>query len=352
MSIQCAGSIGVKGRYRAIVHTGHTYDADGNVIKRGEVLRETPFGRNIITDLGFDKWLGRSISGVPYMICGPSNVPPVAGDTIMGDAYGYASQTAGSVEKASNNNSGSGVLYRTIEHTRTFPPGALGVSSVNVSKAGVAVCAGTSLAQIRAGSLLSAGLLVDGLGNPTTISVNPTEYLDIVWEVTIYVPFDDTGTVSITVDGTPTNYTYTVRPQALWLTVVNPGYGWAILQSGAFFFDPVFTPFSSIFLDPNYRTAGVGFASLTATNTTATALAVNMQYTSVSAAAYTNGSKTRTFTAVLAPSQGNPSPTITWMGVPFSGNAGIFQVAFSPGLPKTAAKQLSISFSISLANVP
>lgn len=199
---------GMRGKFRAVVHTGHKYDDEGNIVEYGEVLRETPFGRNLILNGGFDWWLTGTLAGggsIQYLICGPSNVAPVPGDTNMPDAFGYAATFVSSTQVASNADPGMGPLFCTVQHRRTFLPGSLGASPVNVSKAGIACGAvgNPTLTQLRAQPMLAAGLLVDGSGSPTSIAVNPNEYLDLIWEHTEYYPHDVAGSFTLTTDDVP-----------------------------------------------------------------------------------------------------------------------------------------------------
>lgn len=351
--------IGHRGRFRAVVHTGHEYDADGNIIKYGDVLRETPFGRNKIVNGGFDYWLTGSISGggsYHIMICGPSNTAPVETDTVMGDAFGYAAGFVSSVQTASNSTPAAGQLFCTIQHRRTFLPGSLGSTAVNISKA--AIIASTvstpTQAQIRSMPLLCAGLLVDGSGNPTSISVGPAEYLDLIWEHTEYLPNDATGTFTLTVDGVDTTVGYTVRCMNLF-EHSDSRYGyWGSLATTSTSVSPQFVSRNAINIG-SYNPTVLGYSAtgLSAPNTNPTppGTIVNLAPQSVRASTYIAGSKQRSFSATWPLARGNATPNCNVLKLVFNDN-GAFQIIFDPPIAKTAARQLDLSFTLSMANMP
>src|SRR5690606_37976758 len=54
--------------------------------------------------------------------------------------------------------------------------------------------------------------VVDEMGNPTTITVLSDEFLEVIYEITLYAIDGATGTLTINIDGTPTNFDYEIRP--------------------------------------------------------------------------------------------------------------------------------------------
>lgn len=346
--------IACTGRFRAVVHTGHTFDDEGRIIKRGEVLRETPFGRNTITLTGFNNLLSRTGTTRLAIVAGSGNATPTESDLIL-TAYLGKMSTRTSVTTSINNDIGSGPLFYRLTYTATFNPGAFGVSSVNVAEAGVTFTEPT-LGNINSTTLIGAhGLLVDGGGSPTTVAVAPDEYLDIVWEYTEWLPHDATGTVSIDIDGVPTDHTYYVRPAYLgsWLS----GGGWKPTTYGAAsdtaqFPDPANEQWmNAIAGGVNYqRGSAVAAGPLgVASEGPSGAFDSSLVASSMGLATYATDSKQRGITMAWAPTRGNV------------GGAGIgavtlilghtqWQVSYDPPIEKVASKQLSLTFNLALAN--
>lgn len=350
------GTVLCRGRYKAIVHSGHELDADGRILRHGEIKSETPFGKNLITKLGFDYSLGRTgLGSQPLMVCGPSSSPVSEDDVLMGDAFGYASQFASSTITASNANPDNGPLFQTVEHRRTFPPGSLGANPVVISKAGIVLAnsINPALASVRSASLLSAGLLIDHLGNPTSVSVLPTDFLDIVWEYTEFVAYEVAGEMPFTINGAASPLSFVVRPLALWSTT-GARY-WPGVQSLYYNFSPAFSVRSGLGGNINSGGATCVVASeletITASGDTA---AAGLRPSTVSAEPYVNGSKRRKFTAAWAPSQGNATPAVrrAIVALGTSNHLGAFQVRFDPPIPKDATRQLELTFELVMANAP
>lgn len=349
------GTVLCRGRYKAIVHSGHEYDEAGKIIRFGEVKQETPFGRNLITKLGFDYRLGRTgLGSNTLMVCGPSSTPVTEDDLVMGDSFGYASQFASSTFTDSNANPANGPLFRKCEHRRTFPPGALGAAPVVVSKAGLVLASSTtpSLANLRTAPLLSGGLLIDHLGNPTGVSVLPTDYLDIIWQYTEFLTAEVTGEMPFTIDGVSEPRNYTARPLALWLS--SGTRNWAPISSSQYFnFNPSFMVMNQLTMSSNGSTllSGAGLEAITAVGETAT---TNFMPSAVTFEPLVNGSKKLRLTVSWAPTRGNVTPNVRRAIVSFgsSANLGHFQVLYDPPIPKNSERQIELTFELSMANAP
>ena len=137
--------------------------------------------------------LGRTI----WCVAGTGNAPPTESDVLL-DAYAGRANTAINSVLDINNDAGNLPLYWRVTLRSTFEPGAFGGSSVNIAEAGMAQTSTDAPSSITSTSPLSSrGLLVDSFGNPTTVSVAPSEYLDIIWEYTEYLPYDLAGAVSL-----------------------------------------------------------------------------------------------------------------------------------------------------------
>lgn len=341
-----SADVGVKhcGRYRAVVHTGHTFDEAGNLIKEGAVLRETPWGENKITLGGFEAML--TTYGTIYigMVAGLSNTAPAESDTTLGSYKGYTFEFVSQTRTINATPDGEGYVTCKLTYRFTFSPGQLGSGPMNIAEAGVVVRAGTPNATTP---VLSRGLLVDGSGNPTAVPYNATdEYLDLYWEYTCYVPAEVTGVVSITVDGAPTNFNYTVRPMLFttyWMNVSPNGYlpAWRfnVNNDNA---NPQFSSNASgnVPGDLNGQPSG----AFSATNTP-----------SITYGSYTSGSKARSLTFSWTPPQGNIAggiATVCLSGTSAGGSdhTAKFQVGYSPKLPKDSDRVMSLNFTLSMAN--
>lgn len=337
-------SIKVTGKYRAVVHTGHEYDKFGNVTKFGEVLRETPFGPNVITLTGFGRILQNQATG-GVMVCGTGNTAPVEGDTTL---VAYAGKTNTLSSQATTRNTtpdGSGLVWWRITTRCTFLPGSMGGGSVNVAEAGFVH--NVAFGSVNSSSAVSSrGLLVDGGGSPTTISINNAiEYLDIIWEYTEYIDASATGVVSIDVDGVPTNFDYEVRPYYFdntggsfnyggWQPAGNlsiPGYG--PIGDGTYSWAYA----SNVFAGPITPITGNGLGAGSKAN-----------LPTMSSDAYTSGDKHRIFHTTWIPNQANIAGGIGVVRCNLGHTS--WQVSFSPKLDKTDLKQLVLDWRLDMAN--
>src|SRR5690606_236062 len=60
--------------------------------------------------------------------------------------------------------------------------------------------------------IINRARVVDEMGNPTTVTVLSDEFLEVIYEITLYAIDGATGTLTINIDGTPTNFDYEIRP--------------------------------------------------------------------------------------------------------------------------------------------
>lgn len=343
-SITIPANVRVTGRFKAVVHTGHKFDEFGNIVEFGEALRETPFGRNTITYTGFSKIL-QSQGGSLVMVAGAGNTTPAITDTTL---VSYLGKSATLATQATTRNTtpdiNDEVWWRTT-YRITFAPGSLGGGSVNVAEAGIST--NVSLGDVTSSTpLVARGLLVDGGGSPTTVSVNnAVEYLDIIWEYTEWLKASATGTVSLTIDGTPTIFDYEVRPYYFDNTGGSFNYGgWSNAGSLSI---PGFSIYSSgtytnpwlsnVFSGPLVAITGNGLGDGTSSDIPI-----------VSTDAYVTNSLERTLKHTWLPAYAN-----------ISGGIGVFrvhlghtcwQVSFDPKIAKINTKQLDMFWKFTMAN--
>src|SRR5690606_24898680 len=76
----------------------------------------------------------------------------------------------------------------------------------------IALCRGTTGIPNNSTPIFNRARVVDEMGNPTTITVLSDEFLEVIYEITLYTIDGATGTLTINIDGTPTNFDYEIRP--------------------------------------------------------------------------------------------------------------------------------------------
>lgn len=278
---------------------------------------------NLITDAGLDFIATNGVSAATvYCRAGAGSAVPAVGQTNLVSQLGSASASGTS---SATNSGGTPVWFTSLTRVYTF---AIGAVVGNVAEIG-------TFSAETGGTMFSRALIKDAMGNPTTITILSDEQLVVTYEVRKYPPASDiTGTVSISIDGVPTNFDYTIRAANV---ATNSG---SILWHG---------------------TASVGnfTASVTAANAYETSTLGDVSGTpgfgEVNASssvtyAYTNGSFYRDQTPTWGLSAANFATgigAILFAAVSGGTRNGAFQISFSPKLPKTSAKTLTLTFRIS-----
>lgn len=161
-------------------------DANGN----RRLLGEFP---NLITNLGLDM-MAEGLNWNRYVSVGSGNATPNVLDTTL---QSYVNSTTSTIytnifTQSSPPYYGSGVA------TWQFPIGSF-PSGANLSEVGVGASPGGV-------NLFSRALILDNLGNPTTITILATEALDITYQLNQYPPLIDL-TGSVVISGVTYNWT-------------------------------------------------------------------------------------------------------------------------------------------------
>ena len=128
---------------------------------------------NVITNIGLNRM---GTGGVrDYCMVGSGNNVPTVFDTSL------QSQVASTYISVNNSVSGrsSPPYYGIALKTFRFDPGA---AAGNLSEVGIGW---TTV------DTFSRALILDTFGMPTTITILPSEYLDVIYELRMYVPTDD-----------------------------------------------------------------------------------------------------------------------------------------------------------------
>lgn len=279
--------------------------------KRG-ILAHFP---NLITDGGLDR-MGNNADYLTWIQVGSGSTAPANSDTAL------ASRVAGSSTNANLPVTGiqsTEPYYTWIQITKRFSPG---VATGNLSEVGIGWA--------TSGSLFSRALILDPLGDPTTITVAADETLDVTYELRFYPKTtDDAGEVTFTgnIGGT---YDWTWRAANVTSSLASTG--WIINSNGT----SMGATIGSSQGRQWYNTAIAaitGQPSATEGNSTTNAA-------TITAASYVNGTYQRSFTASAPLGNANFTTGIT-AGF-FKLGIGAFQIGFDPAIPKTSNDILSI----------
>lgn len=154
--------LGIKGRYRLMTK------------KQGEITQDTGWFSNLITDNGMD--LLATNTWFKYLSVGAGSTTPAYTDTALVNRIttSGALSSPGSQLDTTNN-------YVGFALTATF---ATGSAAGTVAEVGIGSASNGT-------SLFSRALIVDDLGNPTTITVLSDEDLVVVYELWIKQPTED-----------------------------------------------------------------------------------------------------------------------------------------------------------------
>jgi hypothetical protein len=274
---------------------------------------------NLVLDQGLNQ-AGTAASWMAACRVGTGNTAPAVTDTNL------VAHLAGTttVNADQTNIEASSPYY--VWRIRTFRF-AQGAAAGNLAEVGI----GTSAS--NGANLFSRELIRDGVGSPTTITVQGDEFLDVVYEHRLYPAdlVDVNGNVTISA----VNYTTVSRTSH-----AGPGGSnnwkvpYALVSTGS--------PLIAIAYN-----GALGAVTAQPSGTSSGA-------TSFSQAAYTNGNFYRDDTWTWGLNAGNVAGGITAIDIPFGSFAGqssigASQMSFSPAIPKDNTKVLAITFRRSLA---
>lgn len=265
---------------------------------------------NIITDIGLNR-LGtiENSQAIGVFFVGTGSATPLASDTQMHQYLANSSQNQSSL--AGNVTSGS--VYTWQRRTNRFAQGA---AAGNLTEVGTGWTVGNS-----ANALFSRTLIKDGGGNPTTIVVLPSEFLDVTYELRMYPPASD-SVFNVTIAGV----THTCTMRQAFIGENYPGAGAYYSSSGR-------TSVSNGSIGA--ITGGIGGSQSSA-------------MVSPSATTYSNNSLVRDATWSFGLNDANFSGGIS--AVQFEcGGMGKWQCGFSPAIDKTASKLLTLNLRVSWA---
>lgn len=204
---------GMRGRYKFVV---------GKTAPEGveSVSYESDWVNNLITDLGLDL-IATNESYMQVCAVGTGNAVPNVSDVQL-DSFLVSTTSVTGRQQGVNSTEPYAVWVR-----KTFRFNQ-GQAAGNISEVGI----GSSASQ-----LFSRALVLDGGGNPTSITVLPDEWLDVVYELTLEIDTTDvTGQVTLggNIGGT---YDFIFRPCLVTTlkstTNTTSSRGWGFLSSSA-----------------------------------------------------------------------------------------------------------------------
>ncbi len=291
--------------------------------KEGKLRKELEF-ENLVTNIG----LNRIATGSAFNGCaiGSGTVVPSTTDTQLQSLGAYTTN----ITSATNGMQISfSPFYGWSRKKFRFVAGTL---NGNYSEIGV----GWANNQ-----MFSRSLIRDGNDNPTTITVLSDEYLDVTYEVRLYIPTTDVVTVA-GLTGLSDTITVTRRP--IFITQVgsntNAGYkGWTPLD------DSNTLGGSCAALRDNSAFYPTSYTQLLPMTTPSSSVStISGGPVALSTAAYVNNSLQRSFTMSFS--------TTTYVGtyqhfVLEFGMCGCFQYLFSTPIVKTSDQILTMNFTSS-----
>ena len=281
-------------------------DDDGQEHRR--LLTDKEWIDNLITDFGMNAigTAGNRVDPIGSVQVGSGSTAPAFSDTNLVSLIATKAGTVGGYPQ-----NGNGVDHSWRRWQWRF---GQGVAAGNLAEVGVGTGSGS-------GNLFSRALILDGSGNPTTITVLATEFLDVTYEIRLYWPSTTDVVTTETIQGA--SYTVTRRPYLLgenerWRNNLPACAYYTDLNSGYF-----------------------GHAAYTAL-VNSTTNGTNTQYaTSVTKGAYTAGNFYLDITSVFGIATANIAGGIGMVALNTS--LGAFQYGFSPKIPKDNTKQLTIT---------
>lgn len=301
------------------------------VHRAGAEIQDTGWFPNLITNQGLD-WFGTAppnynVSyGQPLIAThcgvGTGNTAPAFTDTRLTSFLAMFPSTTGSnVENVTTSTyvPGPPAYYSQIK-TYSFATGAV---VGNVAEVGV----GNTAQADTNPQLFNHALILDGSGNPTTISVTSADALTVTYELRQYFDLTD-NTYTMTIGAT--NYSGTYRRAQ-----VNT-FGYQNFQTVPYDFNGQY--FTSVY---NGSIAATTSHPSGTSTTTATG----------SWAAYNTGTYFVTGTASFSLSQGNLTGGITAI-MTTNDTTGSYQFAVSPAIPKTSSYTMTLNYNISWARYP
>lgn len=313
----------VKQRHRV---SGH-YKLVKRKAETGHVVQVAEFD-NLITDAGLNAWGGSPVGNRMYIGSG-TNAPSVL-DTALGNQVALSwTSPGGSANLNISQSSPTAPDYYCDQVLAARFPAGVGTGNLSEVGLGYNISDSTSAPPTV---LFSRALILDGAGNPVTITKLADEILDVYYTLRCYFDVEDSGyTINITGSG---SHDVVQRPSSINFARVSVGAAISATNAGGRFF---YAYNSSQALQPiSVHMANVGGYQ-----------AMSISYTQD---AYTTP-LTKTGSGTAAIGGGNFVGGIGLVGTYDPGAGGgiaiMMQRKFTPPIPKDNTKTLKLNSSVS-----
>lgn len=288
--------VGVAGRYKF----------EAVRIEDGKEIRRTllDWVDNLITDNGMDM-MGNQPDLIKFCHVGSGNTAPQFTDS------GLAVWVAGTETIISDTSAIVAGPPRYGYRRRVYRFG-MGVAQGNLSEVGIG--------PLISGSVFSRALILDSEGNPTTVTVLANEFLDVTFEVRLYIPTGD-SIYEVVIQGVPYQVTQRVAENDTsnyWASAI---------------------PYSDAGVNSNWWRAHFFTGDLGAEDNSPSG---PVHFKDMSRPAYVPGSYERTRIVSLSISEANAFIK----SVVIRSAIGEYQFRFVPSIPKDNTKTMSLTFRL------
>lgn len=296
----------------------------------GKVKHDTGWFENLITNQGLD-WIGANspqannavINICTHCAVGTGNTTPAYTDTHLTSFLAqFPTFNTDNVTGFSSYSYVPGPpAYWSGIFVYSFATGAV---VGNIAEVGV----GNVISTDTSTQLFSHALIVDGSGNPTTISVLATDALTVNYELRMYLDLTD-NTYSLSISGV--TYSGTYRRSVVGTV---PRY----------YYQVDYYPGGSIGYTAVYN-GTIGTVLQTPTGTSS-----NAPGNGTTTPAYIPGTYYISYSVTIPTTSGNLSGGITALTA--TTNHGSWQFSVSPAIPKDSTKTLTLNFNVSWSRYP
>lgn len=283
--------------------------------KTGEVVKDTGFFKNLITNQGLNNICG-SNSALRFMCVGTGTTAPAVTDTQLVNLRSVADMVTSGNTVITSLDTTNNYLIATL--TASFLNGS---ASGNISEVGVGVLSNGT-------KLTSRALVRDANGDPTTITVLSDEDLVVIYKFKVKQPTGDfTGVVS--------GYNYTMR--ACKTTTLSSSDGWDI--------SPGYSPTLSLNDSSTYwKHTVIGTLGSITGGLSSSISGAGATVTSVTKAGYVAGS----FQVTCYVTLGTSSSDLILKGQEVQLGFTRWQIEFTPTISKLSIQTLRLGYTLTL----
>lgn len=269
---------------------------------------------NLITNQGLNRMGNANV--LAGCMVGTSNSTPNVNNNQLGNMLAYTDL----ITTATNSARSTAPYYGYRRATYRFSPGE---ATGNLSEVSIGWREWDSINSKYKYFSFSRALILDSLGNPTTITILANEYLDITYELRLYPPLDD-AYYQVALEGV----TYDVIVRAAYVTTAGSP-GWA----------PTLGPVSWW----SYSTMYTGSLGPITGSPSGDSSGIISQ----TGVPYVNNSLTSRCYINAGLDDANFSGGVVKSILYYTNNMGIWQLEFFPGVPKDITKTLRALVGVS-----